>query len=162
MLPYSYMEIPLITPVNITDRASISIAPGDKVRVTQRVREGGKYRLQVFEGLIIARKHGRENGATFTVRRVSNGIGVEKTFPLYSPNIENIEVVRRAKVRRAKLYFLRDKTEKGIREKLRRTLSVPEKILSPKTQEQKEVIKENPETISSQIVAESEEETPSL
>ncbi|MDP2648672.1 MAG: 50S ribosomal protein L19, partial [bacterium] len=74
-----------------------------------------------FEGLVLARKHGREAGATFTVRRVSSGVGVEKIFPLYSPMIDRIEVVKRARVRRAKLYYIRDKAAREARRQLRKT-----------------------------------------
>ncbi len=92
--------------------------PGDTVRVHTRVREGGRERVQVFEGVVIARRGGglRE---TFTVRRISHGVGVERIFPLHSPNIVRIEVVRRGQVRRAKLYYLREKVgkETRIREK---------------------------------------------
>ena len=73
----------------------------------------------MFEGLVIARKHGSEAGATFTVRKISHGVGVERIFPIYSPSIDKIEVIRRAKVRRAKLYFIRDKVTKAIRRKMR-------------------------------------------
>lgn len=83
------------------------IRPGDTVRVHQKVKEGDKERTQVFEGLVIARKHGREAGSTITVRKVISGVGVERIFPLYSPTIEKIELVKREKVRRAKLYYLR-------------------------------------------------------
>ena len=81
-------------------------APGDTLRVNVRVREGDKERIQVFEGVCIARKGGRIN-ETFTVRKISNGVGVERIFPLHSPTVEKIDVVRRGKVRRAKLYYLR-------------------------------------------------------
>lgn len=93
--------------------------PGDSVRVHLRVIEGEKERIQVFEGIVIARKGGgiRE---TFTVRKVSYGIGVERTFPLHSPRIEKIEVVRRGKVRRAKLYYLRQRKGKAARIKEKR------------------------------------------
>lgn len=83
------------------------VRPGDTVRVYEKWFDGKKERIQMFEGIIIARKHGEEIGATITVRRVIDGVGVEKTFPLHSPNIEKIEIVKRAKVRRAKLYYLR-------------------------------------------------------
>ncbi len=88
--------------------------PGDNVRVHAKVVEGNKERIQVFEGLVIARKHGglRE---TITVRKISNGVGVERTFLLHSPRIDKIEVVRRGKVRRAKLYYLRSKIGKAAR-----------------------------------------------
>ncbi|MDR5710209.1 MAG: 50S ribosomal protein L19 [Armatimonadota bacterium] len=94
-------------------------APGDTVRVHTRVREGGRERVQVFEGVVIARRGGglRE---TFTVRRISHGVGVERIFPLHSPNIVRIEVVRRGQVRRAKLYYLREKVGKATRIKEKR------------------------------------------
>jgi large subunit ribosomal protein L19 len=80
--------------------------PGDTVRVNVRVREGEKERLQAFEGVVIRRKGGGVN-ETFTVRKVSNGVGVERIFPLHSPTIASVELVRRGRVRRAKLYYLR-------------------------------------------------------
>jgi large subunit ribosomal protein L19 len=80
--------------------------PGDTLRVNVRVREGDKERLQAFEGVCIARKNGGIS-ETFTVRKVSSGIGVERVFPLHSPSVESITVVRRGRVRRAKLYYLR-------------------------------------------------------
>lgn len=96
-------------------------APGDTLRVNVRVREGDKERIQVFEGVCIARKGGRIS-ETFTVRKVSNGVGVERVFPLHSPTVESIAVVRRGRVRRAKLYYLRGLRGKAarIREKHRR------------------------------------------
>ena len=116
-----------ITPILAQSRRDISIRSGDTVRVHQKIVEKDKTRIQVFEGVVIAHKHGNEAGATFTVRRVgSDGIAVEKIFPLYSPMIDKIEITRRAKVRRSRLYFLRDKTPKQIREKLRRTTIVSE------------------------------------
>ena len=93
--------------------------PGDTVKVNVRVVEGTRSRIQVFEGVVIARKGGgiRE---TFTVRKISFGVGVERTFPLHSPVIESIEVARRGKVRRAKLYYLRDRVGKAARIKEKR------------------------------------------
>lgn len=93
--------------------------PGDLVRVHVRVVEGTRSRIQVFEGIVLSRKNGglRE---TFTVRKISFGVGVERTFPLHSPVIEQIEVVRRGKVRRAKLYYLRDRVGKKARIKEKR------------------------------------------
>lgn len=84
------------------------IRPGDTVNVYQKVKEGDKERLQVFKGVVLARKHGKGVNATITVRRVSKGYGVERIFPLHSPVIEKIEIEKRAKVRRAKLYYLRE------------------------------------------------------
>ncbi|CAN5663081.1 50S ribosomal protein L19 [soil metagenome] len=92
---------------------------GDTLRVSVRVREGEKERLQAFEGVCIARKHGGVS-ETFTVRKVSGGIGVERIFPLHSPSIESITVVRRGMVRRAKLYYLRALRGKAARIKERR------------------------------------------
>jgi large subunit ribosomal protein L19 len=88
--------------------------PGDVVRVHVKVREGGRERIQVFEGTVIQRRHGGLR-ATFTVRRVSYGVGVERTFPLHSPRVDRIEVVRRGSVRRAKLFYLRELSGKAAR-----------------------------------------------
>lgn len=96
-----------------------SIKPGWTVRVNQRIKEGAKTRVQAFEGTVIARKHGTEAGGTVTVRKVSSGIGVEKVFPIHLPSIESVKVVKKTKVRRAKLYYLRDKTAKEIRRKVK-------------------------------------------
>jgi large subunit ribosomal protein L19 len=95
--------------------------PGDTLKVNVRVREGEKERIQVFEGICIARKHGGVN-ETFKVRKISGGIGVERTFPLHSPMLQSIERVRQGRVRRAKLYYLRDLRGKAarIRERRRR------------------------------------------
>ena len=92
---------------------------GDTVRVHLKVKEGNRERIQVFEGTVIAKKHGGIE-ETFTVRRVSYGIGVERTFPLHSPRLDKITVLRRGKVRRAKLYYLRSRVGKGakVKEKL--------------------------------------------
>jgi large subunit ribosomal protein L19 len=85
------------------------IKAGDVVRVYQRIKEGGRERTQVFEGIVIARKHGNEIGATITVRKEISGIGVEKIFPIHSPTIEKIEILKEGKRKRAKLYYLRKK-----------------------------------------------------
>ena len=85
---------------------------GDTVRVHIKVKEGNKERVQVFEGTIIAKKHGGVE-ETFTVRRISYGVGVEKIFPVHSPNVVKVELVRKGKVRRAKLYYLRDRVGKS-------------------------------------------------
>ncbi len=91
------------------------IRSGYTVRVHQKIREGGKERTQIFEGLIIAKKHGKGVNATITVRKVSHGVGVERVFPIHSPTIEKIEVVKKHKVRRAKLYYIRHKSAKEAR-----------------------------------------------
>lgn len=109
-----------ISPVNMESRKEIGIRTGDTVRVWQKIEEKGKTRLQAFEGLVLARKHGSEPGATFTVRRIASGVGVEKIFPLYSPMIDKIEIVKRSKVRRAKLYHIREKVAREIRRQMRK------------------------------------------
>jgi len=94
------------------------IKPGDTIKVHQKIKEGNKERIQVFEGVVIARKHGKGISSTITVRKIVDGVGVERIFPLYSSVIDKIEVVKRSKVRRAKLYFLR--TAKGRKARLKR------------------------------------------
>ncbi|MBQ2119255.1 MAG: 50S ribosomal protein L19 [Clostridia bacterium] len=89
---------------------------GDTVRVHNRIKEGNRERIQMYEGTVIAR-HGGGISETFTVRRVSYGCGVEKTFPIHSPNVAKVDVIRRGKVRRAKLYYLRDKIGKDAKVK---------------------------------------------
>lgn len=91
---------------------------GDTVRVHVKVKEGNRERIQVFEGIVIKRQNGGIN-ETFTVRRISYGVGVERTFLLHSPKVENIEVIRRGKVRRARLYYLRDRVGKAAKVKER-------------------------------------------
>ena len=88
--------------------------PGDTVRVHVKVVEGGKERIQVFEGIVIGRKNGGSR-STFTVRKISSGIGVERKFPVHSPRISKVDVIRRGSVRRAKLYYLREKVGKATR-----------------------------------------------
>lgn len=110
----------IISPVNMESRRNIGIRAGDTVRVWQKIEEKGKTRLQAFEGLVLARKHGSEAGATFTVRRVSSGVGIEKIYPLYSPMIDKIEIIKRSKVRRAKLYHIREKVAREIKRQMRK------------------------------------------
>ena len=100
-------------------KETANVQIGDTIRVHVKVKEGSRERIQVFEGTVIAKKHGGIE-ETITVRRISYGIGVEKVFPVYSPSIDHIQVVRSGKVRRAKLYYLRDRVGKGakLREKL--------------------------------------------
>ena len=89
---------------------------GDTVKVYGKIKEGNRERIQVFEGTVIKRQGG-SNRETFTVRKTSNGVGVEKTWPLHSPNVEKIEVIRRGKVRRAKLFYLRERSGKSAKVK---------------------------------------------
>ncbi len=109
-----------VSPVNMEERKNLGIRPGDTVRIHQKIQDKDKTRIQVFEGVVLARKHGSEAGATFTVRKVVDGIGVEKIFPLYSPLIDKIEIVKRSKVRRAKLYYIREKVAREIKRQMRR------------------------------------------
>ncbi len=113
-----------ISPVEVAKRQKLGLRPGYTVRVWQKVPEkDGKFRRQAFEGLVIACKHGTEPGATFTVRRVASGVGMEKIFPLYSPMIDQVEVLREVKVRRSKLYYIRDKAAREIRRRMRRVIT---------------------------------------
>lgn len=107
----------------------MDLRPGDTVKVHQKIKEGEKTRTQIFEGLLIARKHGREAGGTFTVRKIAEGVGVERIFPLFSPMIEKIEILRHSKVRRAKLYYVRTKASKELRWKqvVRKEAAIKEK-----------------------------------
>lgn len=106
-------------PKEVSNRKDLDIRSGDTVRVSLKIEEKGKTRIQMFEGILIARKHGTEAGGTFTVRKISHGVGVERIFPLYSPSIDKIEVIRRTRVRRSKLYFIREKVTRDIRRKMR-------------------------------------------
>ena len=113
-----------LSPVNMEARQKLEFRAGDTVRVWVKVLEDAekkKYRLQAFEGLVLARKHGSEPGATITVRKVASGVGVERVFPLYSPMIDKIELVKRSMVRRAKLYYVREKAVRDVRRKMKQT-----------------------------------------
>lgn len=103
-----------------------AIRPGDTIKVLQKIKEGPKERLQSFEGLVIARKHGQGISATVTVRKVSGGIGVERIFPVHSPTVQSIEVLKRSRVRRAKLYYIRDRAAKEARRKMK-----AERVVAP-------------------------------
>jgi len=108
-----------LTPVKKEDRTKLEFSSGDTVRVWVKIPEKGKFRLQAFEGLVLARKHGDEIGATFTVRKVASGVGVERIFPLYSPMIDSIEVIKRSGARRSKLYYVREKAVRDVRKKMK-------------------------------------------
>lgn len=142
----------VITPVDVASRKNLDMRTGDTVRVWQKIQEKGKTRLQAFEGIVLARKHGAEAGATFTVRRNTNGFGVEKIFPLYSPVIDRIEIVKRSKTRRSKLYYIRDKALKEISKRF--------KMMSVKfsTEDHKEVAPEVVEETPVETVSETVEE----
>ena len=121
------------SPIDIETRKKIAFNSGDTVRVWSKIEDKGKYRLQAFEGLVLARKHGTTPGATFTVRKVSDGVGVERIFPLYSPMIDKIEVTKHTKTRRSKLYYIRDKAAKEIRRKMKQIIGG--KVAAEETEE---------------------------
>ncbi len=109
-----------LTPVNKEERMALDFSSGDTVRVWVKIPEDkGKFRLQAFEGLVLARKHGTEIGATFTVRKMASGVGVERIFPLYSPMIDSIEITKKSRARRSKLYYVREKAVRDIRKKMK-------------------------------------------
>lgn len=110
----------IVSPVNMKERVDLGLRAGDTVRVHQKIQDKGKTRIQIFEGIVLARKHGNESGATFTVRKVASGVGVEKIYPLYSPLIDKLEIVKRAKVRRSKLYYIREKVAREVKRQMRR------------------------------------------
>ncbi len=107
------------TPVDMASRKKLDFKAGDSVRVWSKILEKGKTRLQAFEGLVLARKHGTELGGTFTVRKVASGVGVERIFPLFSPNIDKIEILKKSKTRRSKLYYIRTKAVKEVKKRLK-------------------------------------------
>jgi len=120
------------SPVDLDARKKLDFKAGDTIRVWSKIAEEKsntkankkiekviKFRLQAFEGIVLARKHGAESGATFTVRKIASGVGVERIFPLYSPNIDKIEVIKKANAGRSKLYYIRTKAVKDVRKKLR-------------------------------------------
>jgi large subunit ribosomal protein L19 len=144
----------IVSPVNMEERAQLNLRAGDVVRVWQKIVELKQTkgadkkektvksaRRQAFEGTVLAVKHGVEAGATFTVRRVASGVGVERIFPLYSPAIDSIEVLRRTRTRRAKLYFIRRKAAREVSRAMRKQIAVtaPEKaapaVEAPQTAE---------------------------
>lgn len=142
------------SPVDMEARKKLDFKSGDTVFVWSKILEektekkggkkgdskggeGGKFRLQAFEGIVLARKHGAEMGATFTVRKVASGVGVERIFPLYSPMIDKIEITKRSRARRSKLYYIRTKAVKDVRNKMR---SIANQV-EAEEQSEKETIK---------------------
>ncbi len=115
-------------PGDLEARKALDFSSGDTVRVWNKIKEAdGKTRLQAFEGMVLARKHGTEMGATFTIRRVASGVGVERVYPLFSPMIDKIELVRRSRTRRSKLYYVREKAIRDVRRKLKKDTRVVKK-----------------------------------
>jgi large subunit ribosomal protein L19 len=120
------------SPVDIEARKKLDFHAGDTIRVWSKILEEKtstkankkaekivKFRSQAFEGIVLARKHGTESGATFTVRKIASGVGVERIFPLFSPTVEKVEIIKKAKARRSKLYYIRTKAVKDVRRKMR-------------------------------------------
>jgi ribosomal protein L19 len=146
----------IVSPVDIDERKNLGIRTGDTVRVWQKIEELKKVkqankkealqknvRRQAFEGTVLAVKHGTEPGATFTVRKVSSGVGVERVFPLYSPTIAEIEVLRRTRTRRSKLYFIRRKAAREVSHAMRKQLAMD---TVGKRTDTKQVVAEAPQT----------------
>ena len=137
------------SPIDIETRKKLDFRAGDMVRVWSKIAEEKinlkginkkgekviKFRLQAFEGTVLARKHGTEPGATFTVRRIASGVGVERIFPLFSPLIDKIETTKKSHARRSKLYYIRTKAIKDVRRKMRSVSSEPEEAEEVKTSE---------------------------
>ena len=124
------------SPVDMEARKALNFKAGDTVNVWSKIleektekkgdkkkdakkAEANKFRLQAFEGIVLGRKHGGEMGATFTVRKIASGVGVERVFPLYSPMVDRIEITKKSRVRRSKLYYIRTKAVKDVRKKMR-------------------------------------------
>ena len=137
------------SPVDIEARKKLDFGSGDTVRVWSKISEEKtstkankkaekvvKFRLQAFEGIVLARKHGTEAGATFTVRKVASGVGVERIFPLFSPMVEKIEIIRKSRTRRSKLYYVRTKAIKDVRRKMRSVTNKAE--IEPEEETKKE------------------------
>lgn len=140
------MTVINISPVNVDERKKLDLRAGDTAKVWQKIQEKGKTRLQAFEGLVLAVKHGKEAGGTFTVRKVTSGVGVEKIFPIYSPMIDKIEITKRAQVRRAKLYHIREKAAKEVRREMRNIRMVKDEVAPAGAAEEASAPAETPAT----------------
>jgi len=127
------------------------IQPGDTVKVYQKIKDanpskkGAKERVQPFEGQVICRKHGNEIGATITVRRMAGGVGIEKIFPIHSPTIKKIELLKKGKVRRAKLYYLREIKGKKAKIKTKRIIQQQDQVQSEAPEQETELPQQTPE-----------------
>ncbi len=148
------------SPVNIKEREALDFRAGDTIRVWSKIAEEKtstkankktekiiKFRLQAFEGIVLARKHGKEIGATFTVRKIASGVGVERIFPLFSPTIDRIEIIKKAKAGRSKLYYIRDKAVKDVRKKLRSVANEKTVVVSDENFSDEEEINETEKEI---------------
>lgn len=148
--------------VSIDSRKKLNISAGDTVKVWLTIKEinaKGKerVRLQAFEGLVLARKHGNEPGATITVRKVTKGVGVERIFPIFSPVIDKIEIIKKGKVRRSKLYHIREKVSREIRRQMRKAMLVNTTSLSEIQKKQDEEEKEKAEALKKEQEAKAKE-----
>ena len=146
----------------LADKKITDFSPGDTIKVGVKIIEGKRERIQFFEGVCIAKKN-RDINSSFTVRKISFGEGVERTFALYSPNVDSIKVIRSGKVRRAKLYYLRDRKGKSARiaEKIKKKIGVDVsvKLDEPKASPSAEVKKENKSNVEKKIPLKSETKT---
>ena len=146
----------------VANKKITDFSPGDTIKVGVKIVEGKRERIQYFEGVCIAKKN-RDINSSFTVRKISFGEGVERTFALYSPNVDSIKVIRTGKVRRAKLYYLRDRKGKSARiaEKIKKKIGVDVsvKLDEPKASPSAEVKKENKSNVEKKIPLKSETKT---
>ena len=146
----------------VANKKITDFSPGDTIKVGVKIVEGKRERIQFFEGVCIAKKN-RDINSSFTVRKISFGEGVERTFALYSPNVDSIKVIRSGKVRRAKLYYLRDRKGKSARiaEKIKKKIGVDVsvKLDEPKASPSAEVKKENKSNVEKKIPLKSETKT---
>lgn len=123
-----------LVPAALADRKNLPLRAGATVKVHLKIEEKGKTRIQIFEGLVLAVKGGTSNSSMFTVRKTASGVGMEKIFPLYSPVIDKIEILRQADARRSKLYFIRNKVAREVARKMRHTktgVTVPVQVEEP-------------------------------
>ena len=138
-------------------KSNVDVNVGDTIKVHQRIKEGEKERVQIFGGLVIARKHGNGINGTFTVRKVTSGVGVEKVFPIHMPMIEKIEIVKSGKVRRSKIYYIRD--AKGRRGRLKEVKrKIKEVVEDAPEEETKEDIKEEVVVDAEEVKTDTKEE----
>jgi large subunit ribosomal protein L19 len=162
-------------PKEVLARKDLDLRSGDTVKVHVKIVEKGKTRIQIFHGLVLSVKHGREAGATFTVRKMSNGVGVERIFPIFSPNIDKIEIVKRSRVRRSKLYYIRTKVARQVRRKMRNFITFfasTDDLVIPADEMMEEVIEEEtpvveavesaPEVVADEAPVAEKEEAPAV
>ena len=134
-----------LSPVDMDARKKLDFKAGDTIRVWSKIPDekatkkgdAQKFRSQAFEGIVLARKHGTEIGGTFTVRKVASGVGVERIFPIFSPMIDKVEIIKKANAGRSKLYYVRTKAVKDVRRKLRSVAMSAEHEMEPEVKEEK-------------------------